>query len=128
MRLIDHGAVQALAKLLPLLGGAGVTTVSSSPAASPAQQALLEQLQSEHEAARRDLDALAATVSRHTAAAEDQMGRFRTQMERLVSAQMGRDTELRALSERARLLTAGVIILLMLIVAQMILVVVLVHQ
>lgn len=128
MRLVDHGAVQALAKILPLLSGGGVAGVLSpkgavTPAPEPWLPALKE-LQSSHVATRKDLDALMA----QTATTEDLLGRTRTRLERVAAEQSARESELRALSDRVRLLSAGVIILLMLIVALMILLVVMLNK
>jgi hypothetical protein len=129
MRLVDHGAVQAVARLLPLLGGA--VAQQSQPALSSEQDKTHEQhlratndLQSAHQALRKDLEALTLQL----AASDDRLGRTRSHLERLAAEQSARDSDLRALSDRVRLLSAGLIILLMLIVVQMILLIVVLHR
>ena len=126
MRLIDHGAAQTAARLLPLLGGnfgsAGslperAAAIREQEESHRAQQTLLESL-------RKDVDA----ANRRLASTEDLLGRTRTQLERLAAEVAGKEGETRALTDWVRLLSAGVIILLMLIVAQMILLVVMLHK
>ena len=131
MRMVDHGAVQAIARLLPLLGGGlGLPAPTARPqTATPS----LEQeqfvrgvlgLEAEQQRARKDLDALALRA----AEADDQLKRLRTQAERAVADQAATANDLRAMGERVRLLTAGTIILLMLVIAEMILLVVALHR
>ncbi len=122
MRLVDHGAVQALARLLPLLGGGPAGT--QKPALSPEQEPVLQELQAAQRGTRQELDALGLRVT----TAEEQLARTRTLLERMAAGQSARETELRALTDRVRLLSAALIILLMLIVAAMILAVVLLHR
>ncbi len=129
MRLIDHGAVQAVARLLPLLGGSA--GFQSQPGLSSEQEkAQMQQLrstndvQSAQHALRKELQTLILQV----ATSDDLLGRTRSQLERLAAEQTARDSDLRALGDRVRLLSAGLIILLMLVVVQMILLVVLLHR
>jgi len=129
MRMVDHGAVQAIARFLPLLGGSPGGPPVSAPrrALSPEQEQALEQipgLQTASESIRRELNAL----SLRAAAVDDLMGRTRTHLERLLAEQTLKEDELRSLQDRVRVLSAGVIILLMLTIAQMILAVVMLYK
>jgi hypothetical protein len=130
MRLIDHGAVQAAARLLPLLGGSPGPSAPSA-AAVAATNAAQEQftrgaleLEAAHAEVRQQLSALELKAI----ATEEQIGRLRTQLERLSSEQLATRTESHRLSDRVRLLTAGTIILLMLVIAQTILLAVTFHR
>ena len=124
MRLVDHGAVQAVARLLPLLGGVpGPGQAAAQPAQQAQDRASADQ-QSLIQGMRREVDALLLRVT----GADDAFTRLRTQVERLVAEHSSCDRDIRALGERVRLLSAGLIILLMLIIAQTILLVVLLHK
>jgi hypothetical protein len=129
MRMVDHGAVQALARLLPLLSaGAGPQLPPSLGAeqekAHEEQLRTANDLQSAHQAIRKDVHALTLQL----ATSDDLLGRTRSQLERLAAEQTARDSDLRALGDRVRLLSAGLIILLMLVVVQMILFIVVLHR
>ncbi len=130
MRLVDHGGVQAVARLLPLLSG-GIGSVVLGAKASPpppVQEAPWRQelatLRTASEEQRRQLDALQLQA----AASEDELRRSRTQLERLDAELDGKRTELRAVADRVRMLAAATIILFMLVIAQMILLVVMFHR
>ncbi len=129
MRLVDHGAVQAVARILPLLGGApapqagGPTKAGAPPVQEVLDRAFADQ-QGLMQAMRKEVDALTLRLT----GADDAFGRLRSQVERLAADQSSRDREIRALADRVRLLSAGLIILLMLIIVQMILLVVLRHR
>ena len=127
MRLVDHGAVQAMARLLPLLGGVGSSGAAGSAKAADEQEQFLSafaEMQAAQRSTRKEIDALTLRL----ATTEDVLGRTRTQLERLQADQQTRETEFRSQAEHMRLLSAGLIILLMLIVAQMILLVIMLHK
>jgi hypothetical protein len=129
MRMVDHGAVQAIARLLPLLGGSPGAPASSAqrrPLSAEQEQWLgeLPGLGAAHQLLRREVDALTLRA----AAADDLIGRTRTYLERILAEQSLKDHELSDLTRRVRLLSAGVVILLMMIVAQIILTVVMLHR
>jgi hypothetical protein len=121
MRLVDHGAVQALAHLLPLLGG----SAQLQPAAPSAQEQeareqwlrFAAELQAAQQTIRKELQDLTLKA----ASQDERLGRIRTQLDRMVSEQSTRDTEVRGLADRVRLLSAGMVVLVMLTVAQLIL-------
>ena len=121
LRLVDHGAVQALARLLPVLGNVGsygggvpapgTTAATLAPAealahAEEQQKALLEQLTG----FRSRLDS-----------AEEQMRRMRENLERTVAEQGSLAHQAHKSADRIRLLTAAVIILGMMVVAALVL-------
>jgi hypothetical protein len=119
MRLIDHGAVQAAARLLPLLGGVpGANSPSATTAAATAAQEHFVRGAMELETAYSEIRKQLSGLELHMLAAEEQIARMRTQVERLTVEQLNARMESQKLAQRIRLLTAGAIILLMLIVAQ----------
>ncbi len=132
MRMVDHGAVQALARLLPLVGGGAFglsagedeNAAASRLAAEEQAERALRALQAAQQATRSDLDLLRDRASE----ADAQISKLRLQNERAAADTEARTQEVRALNDRVRLLTAGTIILLMLVVAQMILLVVIFHR
>jgi 3-dehydroquinate dehydratase/shikimate dehydrogenase len=129
LRMVDHGAVQAVARLLPLFEGAPAgaqraSTPASARADQPALAALLATLE-KHDAATTD--ALKEQGLRLTAA-EDHIKRVRESVERMVAEEGAMSNRLREVTDRARLLTAGVIILFMLAVAEMVLLMIFLHR
>ncbi len=129
MQLVDHGAMQAAARVLLLLGSkAGSANGAADQAALSAEQrryALAqEEMRAWQQAVRKEMEALSLQV----AAADELLTRTRAQLRRLNTDQLTRENELRSLGERVRLLSAGLIILMLLILAQMILLLVMVHK
>ncbi|HEY0786533.1 MAG TPA: hypothetical protein VGD62_11720 [Acidobacteriaceae bacterium] len=124
MRMVDHGAVQAIARLLPLLGGAP-RPAPTAPAAEP--QALHQRLlatETAHQQTHQQVQALMLEL----AVQEDEVRRLRTHLERVSAAQSAAEHETERVADRLRLVTAGTIILLMLLISQMVLLVVLFHK
>jgi hypothetical protein len=129
MRMVDHGAVQALARLLPLLGGTAVLGSGPETARilSPEQEQQLRalpELHSANQAARREI----ADLTLRMAAAEDQLSRARSRMDRMAAEDGLRERELHALLDRVRVLSIGAIVLVLVVVVQTILLVVLLHR
>ena len=125
LRLVDHGAVQAVARLLPMLGNLG----GSAPQASPV------------DARDRMAEALAASEKRYTAmgaelneykgrveGVEEGQRRLRELLERSVAEQGSLTHTLHQLADRSRLLSATVIILVMLVVAELVLLTITLHR
>ncbi len=132
LRMIDHGAVQAVARLLPLLGSAPLPGLTAGPAPSPAtsaegQQALSDLLAAFDKRDTATAEELKAQEAR-LSAVEEQMRRAREAVERMSSEQGAQSNRLREVTDRARLLTAAVIILLMLAVAEMVLLLIFMHR
>ena len=130
LRMVDHGGAQALARVLPLLGGmagAGATAAGAAGAevagkANPLSEGLAA-LEKRQGAGAEELKAL----TQRAVALEDQQRRMREILERTAAEQNAQSHQLREIKDRMRLLTAGVIILLMLVGAEMVLSVILLH-
>ncbi|WP_124847496.1 hypothetical protein [Acidipila sp. EB88] len=132
LRMVDHGGVQTVARLLPLLAGGGPTLnpagSAQGPAASAAEQrqiaALLLELETQHQAITEELH----QVKEQLQAREEQFRRTRESLERTVAEQGTLAHLLHQLGDRSRLLTAAVILLFMLVIAQMTLFVIFMHR
>ena len=128
LRMIDHGAVQAVARLLPLLGAAGTSTPADRTEARPAEAAaladLLTGLDKQQSAAAEALKAAGQRMDTH----EEQLRRVRETAERAIVEQGTLSHRVNQLTDRSRLLTAAVLILLMLVVAQMVLLFLFLHR
>jgi len=138
LRLVDHGAAQTIARLLPLLGSFGSSTPTAA-AGSPVTEtssvaqgggkpgsleALLLGLSHGQATVGEELKALQGRFSPQ----EEQLRRIRESQERL-SAEQGSLLHLvHQLQDRSRLLTTGVVILLMLTIALGILMVLSFHR
>ena len=129
LRLVDHGAVQAVARLLPMLGNLGT---NAGPAAAQAPAG---------DTRERIADALAASEKRYAALAgelneyksrvevmEDGQRRLRELLERSVAEQGSLTHTLHRVADRSRLLSATVIILVMLVVAELVLLTITLHR
>ncbi len=129
LRMVDHGAVQAVARLLPMLGNLGT---NAGPAASQVPSV---------DNRERTADALAGSEKRYAALAgelneykarvevmEDGQRRLRELLERSVAEQGSLTHTLHHLADRSRLLSATVIILVMLVVAELVLLTITLHR
>ena len=128
LRMVDHGAVQAVARLLPLLGGVGTGLGSSAtaPAAEPAGQ-LAELLHT----LERQQAAMAAGLSTQSAAiatSDDQIRKLRDALARVSSEQNVLVNSMDRIQDRSRLLAAAVVILLLLVLAEMAMLFVFLHH
>ena len=129
LRMVDHGAVQAVARLLPLFEGVpsgAQRSTSPEPALAdqPAVAELLATLEKHDAATAEALKEQGLRLS----AAEDHIKRVRESVERMVAEEGAMSNRLREVTDRARLLTAGVIILFMLAVAEMVLLMIFLHR
>lgn len=127
LRMIDHGAVQTVARLLPLLGGSGIGTATPAAPAADTQHPLsgvLTTLDQRHSAVLEELKRLKA----RSEAQEEQLRRIRDSQERAIAEQGTQGHLLHLLADRSRLLTAGVIILFMLVVAEAVLLLITMHR
>lgn len=132
LRMIDHGAVQAVARLLPLLGGAAGASVpgGGGPAANSAAEAH-EQLAKMLTAFDQQQLAIAEELKSYKqriGILDDQLRRTRESLERTAGEQNAQSNTLRLLGDRSKLLTAGLVILLMLVITQMVLFVIYMHR
>ena len=107
--MVDHGAVQAVARLLPLLGAA--RSASVQPSAAPG----LPQSTSDRE--RNALEGEFTSLKARVDAQEEQLRRMREALERTVAEQGSLSHRAHGLESRLRLLTAGLVILLLLVIA-----------
>jgi hypothetical protein len=133
LRMVDHGAVQAVARLLPLLGGpalGGGQGIGSGAGAAQAAEAQdqLAQILTTLDARQTKAGEDAKVQKLRIDTLDEQVRRTREILERLAAEQNTENHELQRLSDRMRLLTAGVVILLMLVVAEMALFVVVLHK
>ena len=111
LRMVDHGAVQAAARLLPLLAGLG-TPASTSEATK--SQALLEAGLREH---RKELDEFRSELI----AVEERLTELRWKGAQVESEQTIQALGLAKLNKRVRLLTIAVVFLLPLVIALVVL-------
>lgn len=117
LRLIDHGAAQAASRLLPLLAGTGHGSSSTKQAENAAALEALEALERERSALRADLDTYREQLRSH----EERLMKLRDALTRTLADQDTMQLALRRLTDRNRLLTAGLVILFMLVIAQIVL-------
>lgn len=128
--LVNHGAAQAAARLLPLLGGdlpkfRPDTSRQELPVTAPASS-----VQSVQSLERRH-SALAEQVQSYqlrAAEAEEQLRRVRESLERTVSEQSALNHHQNEINDRLRLLTAGVVILMIVVLVQIFLLVMLMRR
>lgn len=126
LRMVDHGAVQAVARLLPLLAGAGGAAGASNggAGASGATGEAREQLAQILGAFDKQQMVLAEELKsskQRIGLLEEQLRRTRESLERTAGEQNAQSNTLRLLGDRSKLLMAGLVILLILVVAQMVL-------
>ncbi len=125
LRLVDHGAVQAVARLLPVLGGLSTAPIAKS--ATMEEQRRTEVLA----AGERRYSELAAELKAYkqrVETLEEQLRRQRENLER-VGAEQGSLSHLaRQLADRSRLLTAVTIILVMVVAAELVLLAIFLHR
>lgn len=127
LRLVDHGAVQAIARLLPMLGGFGGPTIdaSSLPIEPGTQFAeLLSTLEKRQSELATQLEAQREGV----AAYDEQLRRIRDSMARVSAEQNAQQNQLASLTDRFRLIAAVVIVLILLVIAEMVLLFVFLHK
>ncbi len=125
LRMFDHGAAQAASRLLPLLAGSGPAAApSKSSSDEEAGLALLASLEKERNAMRADLDLCKEQLRSH----EERLVKLREALTRTLADHDGMQRSLKQLTDRNRLLTAGVVILLMLMIAGVVLFEVNVHH
>ncbi len=129
LRMVDHGAVQAVARLLPLLGTMG-SLPGNAAAANAREQKRAGEFQAGAAADNRAI-ALAEELKGYKQrldAQEEHLRRMRAGLERTVVEQGSLGHLVRQLTERSRRLTAAVVILGMLILAEFVLIVLLLHR
>ena len=128
LRLVDHGAVQALARLLPVLGNAaafaGSSAAPETTGATPAPMEALAQAEKQQAALREEIKAYRLRLE----IVEEQLRRVRENLERTVAEQGSLAHQAHQLADRTRLLTAAVIILGMMVVAALVLVGISLHR
>ncbi len=128
LRLVDHGAVQTIARLLPLLGSLGSSGAATTAAGSQtvktggakqsgegpgSLETLLTGLNQRQVVVNDEFQALQGRFSQQ----EEQLRRIRESQERLSADQGTLSHLVHQLKDRSRLLTACVVILLMLVIA-----------
>ena len=124
LRMVDHGAVQAVARLLPLLGGAAASPAADAGAEKTPLAELLTGFDERQSGMAEELKNAKQRIETH----EEQLRRVRETVERTVVEQGSLAHLIHQLTDRSRLLTAAVIILLMLVVAQMVLLAIFLHR
>lgn len=119
--------MQALARFLPLLGAAreaaGAVTSTKGPEKAGSSDALAA-LEKRSGGLADELKGYKARVD----TLEEQLRRTRETLERTVVEQGTLSLMLHKISDRSRLLTAGVVILFMLVIAEMVMLIILLHR
>ena len=151
LRMVDHGAVQAVARMLPLLGSMGeakpsnaAKTNAAKTSGETAASAQAAAASSRNIAEQKDQvigEILTAFDKRHLAMAEelkkykvqaetheDQLRRMRDGLERTVAEQGLLANLAHQLADRSKLLTAGIIVLLLLVAAEMVMLGIIMHR
>ncbi len=127
LRLVDHGAAQTIARLLPILGSLGSSThtaTTSSPTMGTggatqgggeprSLEAVLVALNQRQIVISEEIKALGENASQHG----EQLKRIRESQERLSAEQGSLSHLVHQLQGRSQLLTTSVVILLMLVIA-----------
>lgn len=137
LRLVDHGAAQTIARLLPILGSFGSSTpnTAGSPPVGTGSatqgggepqslEALLLGLNQRQVTVTEEMKALGESSSQQG----EQLRRIRESQERLSAEQGSLSHLVYQLRDRSRLLTAGIVILLMLVIGQATLMVLFFHR
>ncbi len=136
LRMIDHGAAQAAARLLPLLGSVGPAApagpsvsplaghVESRPGEPSALAELLTTLDKRQSGMAETLKAAGLRIDTH----DEQIRRVRETAERAVVEQGSLSHRVSQLTDRSRLLTAAVLVLIMLVIVQMVLLFLYLHR
>lgn len=124
LRMVDHGGVQAVARLLPLLGTVGSRVAAGAAAREP----VLEANPAVSDGRLQALSGELRAVNTKLEVQEEQLRRMRESLERTVAEQGSLQHGAHQLGDRVRLLTASVVILLMLVVALVVLVAVYLHR
>ncbi len=131
LRMVDHGAVQAVARLLPLLGSVAAGKAAqpqSAPGVAPEQPSQLAALLAASDKRHKDLAEELNTLKTQGSAQDEQLRRLRDGLERTVAEQGAIAHLAHQLADRSRLLTAVVLILLMLAVTNIILLWIFMHR
>ncbi len=116
LRMVDHGGVQAVARLLPLLGS--LATGSAKP---PLVAAQFPAEQGGNPEKQNALEGEVRLLRQRVEAQDEQLRRVREGLERTVAEQGSLAHLAHRLQDRSRLLTAGLLILLLLVIAQAVL-------
>ena len=117
LRLIDHGAAQAASRLLPLLAGGSLSAPGAKTAESAAALEALAALDKERATMQADLALCKEQLRSH----EERLMKLREALTRTLADHDTMQRSLRQLTDRNRLLTAGMVILLMVVVAAIVL-------
>jgi hypothetical protein len=117
LRLIDHGAAQAASRLLPLLAGGSLGAPGAKTAESAAALEALAALDKERATMQADLALCQEQLRSH----EERLMKLREALTRTLADHDAMQRSLRQLTDRNRLLTAGMVILLMVVVAAIVL-------
>ncbi len=133
LRLVDHGAAQAAARLLPMLGGISFPAAGPAPAAqanAPTQEdgARLSELLLSMDKRQRDTVEELKKTRAALDLAEEQIRRLREGLERTVAEQGALSHLTHQLADRSRVLTAASVILFMLVVAEVVLLAIFLHR
>jgi hypothetical protein len=113
LRLIDHGAAQAASRLLPLLGGSALSTIAAKPTENAETRNQAAALEKERNALRAELDLYREQLQSH----EERLMKLRDALSRTLADYDTMQQTLRRITERNRLLAAGMVILFMLVIA-----------
>ncbi len=115
LRMVDHGAVQTVARLLPLLGSVRTSPApASAPQPAPAPSFPRAAFEKEQAALGSALGALRTRVE----AQEDQIRRTREALERTVAEQGALTRTANGLRTSVRVLTAALVLIFLLVITE----------
>lgn len=118
LRMVDHGAVQAAARLLPLLAGIPAASAPGTPQEQSADSvAAVAALEAAQRGLRKEVDGLTLEVAR----LEGQLTQIRWKNAQLDNEQIAGNERLRDMAKRTRLLTYAVILMLPMMIALIVL-------
>ena len=118
LRLVDHGAVQAAARLLPLLAGMPTQSSAPAPAAEPSTASALAAVEAGQHELREEIEGAALTIAR----LEGQLTEIRWKYAQLDSQQTVTAEKLREVGGRVKVLTYTIAVLAPVMIALTILV------
>ena len=116
LRMVDHGAVQALAQILTLAGG-GATAAGASPAAVEALHEELQQGLAEIQTGHRQLHLQVQDQTVELRRVEDQITMLRQSVERSATEHAELVADVKSLGNLVRTIGAGLAILLVVLIS-----------
>ena len=118
LRLVDHGAAQAAARLLPLLGSIGgapdLKAAGSASQSAAAETVGSKEMEAEQARLSQEIATHAAALAQH----EEHLRKLRDGLSRIASEGNSFENSITKVRSRTQLLTVAVVVLALLVVAE----------